>query len=109
MVGEDRVMMSVKELRRVHVIRHAMEQQMTQVKAGALVGLTTRQVRRLIERVEQEGDKGLAHRGRGKPSNPEDPGEGQGQGADAVCAAVWRLWADVGGGEAGGAPRAHAQ
>ena len=73
MVGEDRVMMSVKELRRVHVIRHAMEQKMTQVKAGALLGLTTRQVRRLIERVEQEGDKGLAHRGRGKPSNRKIP------------------------------------
>ena len=73
MVGEDRVIMSVKELRRVHVIRHAMEQKMTQVKAGALLGLSTRQVRRLIERVEQEGDKGLAHRGRGKPSNRRMP------------------------------------
>ena len=40
--------MSVKELRRVSVIRQTMEQQLTQVKAG---------------------DPGLAHRGRGKPSN----------------------------------------
>lgn len=69
MVGEDRVMMSVKELRRVHVIRQAMEKKMTQVKAGALVGLTARHVRRLIQRVRREGDRGLAHRGRGKPSN----------------------------------------
>jgi hypothetical protein len=46
MVGEDRVIMSVKELRRVHVIRHAMEKKLTQVKAGALVGLTARQIRR---------------------------------------------------------------
>jgi len=73
MVGEDRVMMSVKELRRVHVIRHANERKMTQVKAGALLGLTTRQIRRLIARVEQEGEKGLAHRGRGKPSNRRMP------------------------------------
>ena len=69
MVGEDRVMMSVKELRRVHVIRHAMEKTLTQEKAGALVGLTARHVRRLIKRVQQEGDRGVAHRGRGKPSN----------------------------------------
>ena len=40
MVGEDRVMMSGKELRRVHVIRQAMEKRITQVKAGALLGLT---------------------------------------------------------------------
>jgi transposase len=69
MVGEDRVIMSVKELRRVHVIRHTMEKQLTQVQAGTVLGLTTRHIRRLIERVEQEGDQGLAHRGRGKPSN----------------------------------------
>ena len=69
MVGEDRVIMRVKELRRVHVIRQTMEKKLTQVKAGTLLGLTTRHIRRLIERVEQAGDQGLAHRGRGKPSN----------------------------------------
>ena len=69
MVGEDRVIMSVKELRRVHVIRQAMEKRLTQGQAGALVGLTARQVRRLIQRVRATGDTGLAPRGRGKPSN----------------------------------------
>ncbi len=73
MVGEDRVIMSVKELRRVHVIRQTMEQKLTQVKAGTLLGLTTRHIRRLIERVEQAGDQGLAHRGRGTPSNRRIP------------------------------------
>ena len=34
MVGEDRVIMSVKELRRVHVLRHAREKQLTQGPAG---------------------------------------------------------------------------
>ena len=69
MVREDRVIMSVKELRRVHVIRQTMEKQLTQVKAGALLGLTPRHIRRLLARVAQAGDQGLAHRGRGKPSN----------------------------------------
>ena len=73
MVGEDRVSMSVKELRRVHVIRQTMEQKLTQVQAGTVLGLTTRHIRRLIERVEQAGDQGLAHRGRGTPSNRRIP------------------------------------
>jgi hypothetical protein len=73
MVGEDRVIMGVKELRRVSVIRQTMEQTLTQVKAGALLGLTPRHIRRLIERVAQAGNQGLAHRGRGKPSNRRLP------------------------------------
>ena len=70
---EDRVTMSATELRRVHVIRRAMEKTITQVQAGALLGLTDRQIRRLVQRVEQEGDQGLGHRGRGKPSNRRIP------------------------------------
>lgn len=73
MVREDRVIMSVQELRRVHVIRQTMEKKLTQVKAGTVLGLTPRHIRRLIERVEQAGDQGLAHRGRGKPSNRQIP------------------------------------
>jgi hypothetical protein len=42
-----------------------MEQRITQVKAGTLVGLADRHVRRLLLRVKQEGDKGLTHRGCG--------------------------------------------
>jgi Homeodomain-like domain len=73
MVREDRVIMSVKELRRVHVIRQTREKKLTQVQAGALLGLTPRHIRRLIKRVAQAGDPGLAHRGRGKPSNRRIP------------------------------------
>jgi len=73
MVREDRIIMSVKELRRVHVIRQTMEQKLTQVEAGIVLGLTTRHIRRLIKRVAQAGDQGLAHRGRGKPSNRRIP------------------------------------
>ncbi len=38
MVREDGVIMSVKELRRVHVIRQAMEKKLTQVQAGIVLG-----------------------------------------------------------------------
>jgi hypothetical protein len=51
------------------VLRQVLGKQITQGKAGALLGLTDRQIRRLLRRVKQEGDRGLVHRGRGKPSN----------------------------------------
>lgn len=73
MVREDTVTMSGKELRRVHVIRKVQDQQLTQGEAARLLGLTDRQIRRLMRRVEQEGDRGLVHRGRGKPSNRRIP------------------------------------
>lgn len=73
MVGEDRVTMSGNELRRVHVIRQVMEKELTQWKAGLVLGLSDRQIRRLIARVKQEGDGGLVHRGRGRPSNRRLP------------------------------------
>jgi len=73
MVGEDKVILRVKELRRVHVIRQTMEKKLPQVQAGTRLGLTPRHIRRLIERVEQGGDHGLVHRGRGKPSNRRVP------------------------------------
>ncbi len=69
MVREDKVLMSVKELRRLHVIHQVIEKQVTQEKAGELLELTDRQVRRMVKRVRREGDRGLAHRSRGKPSN----------------------------------------
>jgi hypothetical protein len=61
MVREDTVTMSPKELRRVHVIRQVREKRITR-EAGTLLGLTDRQIRRLLRRVEQEGDQGLVHR-----------------------------------------------
>lgn len=69
MVGEDRVMMSGKDLRRVHVIRPVMEKTLTQMEAVTLLGLTDRLIRRLLQRMRHAGDQGLVHRGRGKPSN----------------------------------------
>jgi transposase len=69
MVGEDRVLMSVKELRRVSLIHQVMEKKLKQREAGRLLGLTARQIRRIVRRVQKEGEGGLAHRSRGKRSN----------------------------------------
>lgn len=73
MVRADRVIMSVKELRRVTVIRQTREKPRTQVPAGIVLGLMPRHIRRLLERVTQAGDQGVAHQGRGKPSNRRIP------------------------------------
>ncbi|MGH7205904.1 MAG: helix-turn-helix domain-containing protein, partial [Nitrospiraceae bacterium] len=78
-------MMRGKELRQVPVIRHAMEQTITQVKAGALLGLTARQIGRIMTRVRHEGEAGLAHRGRGQPSNRRI--------AEPIKAKILRLYA----------------
>ncbi|MDP3091982.1 MAG: helix-turn-helix domain-containing protein [Nitrospira sp.] len=69
MVREETVRMSVQELKRVHVIRQAMNKALRQREAGEVLGLTARQIRRLIQRVRAEGDAGLVHRSRGTPSN----------------------------------------
>ncbi len=84
MVREETVRMSVQELKRVHVIRQAMDKAVRQREAGEVLGVTTRQVRRLIQRVRAEGDGGLVHRGRGKPSNRRS--------APALKARVLRLY-----------------
>lgn len=73
MAREDTIMMSLQELRRVHLVRQAMARTLTQGAAAALIGLTERQVRRLIQRVRQTGDRGVVHGGRGQPSNRRLP------------------------------------
>jgi len=69
MVREDRILMSMKELRRLQVIHQVMERKMTQGTASGLLELTDRQIRRIVKRVRELGEKGIAHRSRGKRSN----------------------------------------
>jgi len=69
MAREDRVLMSTKELRRLHVMQRVVERKLTQAHAAQLLGLSDRQIRRLVTRVRLEGAQGLVHRSRGRPSN----------------------------------------
>lgn len=68
MAGKDIIAMGQKELSRIHIIRKAIDKAITQVEASKILKLTTRQIRRITKRVLKEGDKGLIHRSRGKPS-----------------------------------------
>ena len=66
---EDIIALSRKEIKKLRVIHMVMDGCMIQEKAGELLGLSGRQVRRIIKKVKQQGDEGIRHgnRGRGSP------------------------------------------
>jgi hypothetical protein len=67
------VSMSYKELDRVSVIERVIEKRLTQREAANILGLTTRQVRRLRQAYVRDGPVGLASKHRGRPSNRQLP------------------------------------
>src|SRR5512132_1990357 len=70
MVGrEDILQMRPQELKRLHLIHQVLDRQITQCEAAGIAGLSERQVRRLVKRIRQEGDRGVLHERRGQPSN----------------------------------------
>ena len=69
MEGKDIVKMSKKELRRIGLIHKLMDKVIKQEEAGSLLGLTSRQIRRMVKRVKSEGDIGIIHGNRGRESN----------------------------------------
>ena len=69
MAAEEILTMSQKELKRLHVIRKAIEKGITQAEAAELLELSERQVRRIIKRLRDEPDRGVIHRSRGKVSH----------------------------------------
>ena len=69
MAGEDMIIMSLGEIKRLKLIQLAIDGQMSQKSVSAILSLSDRQVRRLVQRVREEGDRGIIHRSRGRPSN----------------------------------------
>jgi transposase len=69
MAGRDIIMATQEELKRLHVVRKAIDKTITQAEAAGDIGLSSRQVRRIVVRIREEGDKGIIHRSRGRPSN----------------------------------------
>jgi transposase len=61
--------MSYEELDRVGVIERVIEKRLTQREAARMLGLTSRQVRRLRRVYERDGARALASKHRGRPSN----------------------------------------
>ena len=73
MAGEDIIMMKQKDLRRLHVIRKAIDRAITQKEAAEIIGIGLRQAQRVVKQVRIEGDKGIIHKSRGEPSNRAKP------------------------------------
>jgi transposase len=67
------ITMSMKEAKRLHVVRQAIEKRITQAEAARMIGLSLRQVQRAVRRVKREGDQGICHRARGKEPNNRIP------------------------------------
>lgn len=68
MQERDIITMSQKELRRLNVIHKVIDKVMTQIKAAEFLDLSTRQIRRIEDRIIEEGDKGIVHKSRGRSS-----------------------------------------
>jgi transposase len=69
MAEEDMIMARQGELRRLHVVRKVLEKAIKQAEAAEILSLSSRQIRRIVKRIRAEGDKGIAHKARGRPSN----------------------------------------
>lgn len=66
---EDRIAMSQRERDVLKVVQSVRDGQRSQAEAARLLDRTARQVRRLVKRLEEEGDGALVHGLRGRPSN----------------------------------------
>ncbi|HWR58244.1 MAG TPA: ISNCY family transposase [Thermodesulfovibrionales bacterium] len=73
MAGEDILVMSRKEARRLYVIRKVIEGEIKQVEAADMLSLSTRQIRRIVEKIQEAGDGGVIHKARGRESNRRKP------------------------------------
>jgi len=69
MAGRDMIVMSLNEVKRLKLIQSAIDRHMTQKTAASMMGLSDRQVRRLVKVVREKGDRGIIHGSRGRPSN----------------------------------------
>ncbi|MEW6088366.1 MAG: ISNCY family transposase [bacterium] len=79
MAGKDNIIMSQKELKRVKIIHEVMKKHLTQKEAAGKIEISDRQIRRLVQRVKEEGEKGLIHKSRGRESNREFSREWRGK------------------------------
>ena len=66
---KDIFMMKGKEIKRYQVIRKVLERGINQQEASEYLGISDRQVRRIVKRVRLNGESGVIHKLRGKEGN----------------------------------------
>lgn len=69
MARKDIIMLSQEELRRLHILTRVNEKKIRQEDASDILGISTRQIRRLVKRIKIEGQAGIVHRSRGRESS----------------------------------------
>ena len=69
MTGKDIIKMSTRELKRLRVIHKVIDRSIRQDDAALILGITARQVRRLKVAVIRDGERGVIHKSRGRPSS----------------------------------------
>jgi len=74
-MAKDILRMSQQEIDRLLILDGVMKRKLTQVRASEVLGLSERQVRRLVKRIKQSGAAGIAHGNRGKRSGRKLPEE----------------------------------
>ena len=65
----ERIALSQRERDRLKVLHEVKQKHLTQVEAAARLKVTDRQVRRMLLRLREHGDRSLVHGLRGRPSN----------------------------------------
>ena len=73
MARKDIIMLSQRELKKLHVIKKVLDGVVKQIEAAGILTLSDRQIRRLIKRVKVKGDAGIGHKSRSKPSGRKLP------------------------------------
>ena len=61
--------MSVKERDRLVVVRQVVERELTVTRGAEVLGVSRRQLHRVLGRYDEEGDSGVVHRARGRRPN----------------------------------------
>ena len=81
--------MSRRELDRLMILDSVRKQEVTQARAAEVLGLSERQIRRLVDRLRKGGPAGIAHHSRGKRSPRKLPDEMVTDIIDAVRLRYW--------------------
>ena len=67
-MNEETLLMRQSEFKRLELIKKAIAKQLTQIEVSKFLGLSLRQVKRIVKKVRIDGDKGIIHKLRGKVS-----------------------------------------
>jgi len=91
-MNKEYITLSQKEVRRLKILHKVMEGEVTQVKASEILGISDRQIRNIIAKLREEGDKGIAHGNRGRSSPRKMASEQE----DLIAEIVGRRYPDFG-------------